>query len=64
MWVGFSFRLFITISPCGEIMAWDMYRLLVSVLSTKPRATQIECTFAAALIVSISRDSTGKEFRI
>jgi len=62
--VGFSFLLFITNSPCGEMMAWEMYKLFVSVLSEKPKATQIECSLAASLIFSISGDSTMREFKM
>jgi hypothetical protein len=41
-----------------------MYKLFVSVLSEKPRATQMECSFAAALIFSISGDWTASEFKM
>lgn len=59
-----SFLLVMTNSPCGLMMAWEMYKLFVSVLSEKPRTTQIEFSFAASLIVSISGESIIRELRM
>lgn len=48
MCVGFTFLRFITRSPCGEMMACEMYSELLGARSEKPRATQIPCSFAAS----------------